>query len=150
MGRVFLEPDFSDPFFCAATALTPSPPSCRSNTYRCAEFFFPYFHIFAPSPPRRWTYWSALRGFRYQGLADYGLISISACIHSPRREESIETFLEVADPGNRTCDLLLETASTWLCTSAGEAQTALITRPFRRSKFPLLPHFFHCESQGRV
>ena len=48
----------------------------------------------------------------------------------PRRQESLETFLEVAGPGNRTRDLPLETASTW---SAREAQMALTTRLSRRS-----------------
>ena len=51
----------------------------------------------------------------------------------PGRKETIETFLEVAGPGNRTRDLPLETASTWLCTSAREVQSALTTRPSRRS-----------------
>ena len=52
----------------------------------------------------------------------------------PRRKEAIETFLEVAGPGNRTRDLPLETALTWLCTSVREAQTALRTRPSRLFK----------------
>ena len=56
----------------------------------------------------------------------------------PRTKEAIETFLEVAGPGNRTRDLPLETASTWLYTSVREAQTALTTRPSRRSNLMTL------------
>ena len=44
----------------------------------------------------------------------------------------METFLEVACPGNRTRDHPLETATAWLCMSAREALTALTTRLSRR------------------
>ena len=44
----------------------------------------------------------------------------------------MKTLLEVAGPGYRTRDLPLETASTWLCTSTPEAQTASTTRPSRQ------------------
>ena len=53
-------------------------------------------YLVFPSPwPPRWTYWPVLRRFGYQGSVGYGLISTSA--------------------GNRTRDLPLETALTWLC-----------------------------------
>ena len=60
----------------------------------------------------------------------------------PRRKETIETFLGVADPGNRTRDIPLETASTWLCMSAREAQTALTTRPSHRFGVVFFQLFF--------
>ena len=62
-----------------------------------------FFSSYLPPPdPPRCTYWSVLRKFRYQGSVGYGLISTTACIHLPRRKETIEIFLEVAsrpDPG---------------------------------------------------
>ena len=77
---------------------------------------FCFLDIPPPSGLPLWTHWSVLLKFAYQGLEGYGLIPTSACIHLPRRKETLETFLEVASrpasPENRIRDLPLETAST--------------------------------------
>ena len=79
-----------------------------------------------PSPrPPGWAYWSVLREFGYQGSLGYGLISTSACIH-PRREETVDTFLEVAGTGNRTRDFSLDMAMHACARSADCAKHSAI------------------------
>ena len=54
-------------------------------------------HPVFPSPwPAAMDLLSVLRKFWYQGSVGYDLISTPACIHSPRRKETVETNLEVA------------------------------------------------------
>ena len=54
-----------------------------------------YVCISLPLGPPRWTYWSVLQKFSYQGSVGYGLISMCFGIR-PRRKRTMETFLEVA------------------------------------------------------
>ena len=112
--------------------------STRASAYRSS--ILPVFFFYTSLPPA----FLVLRNFESQALVLRPDICFGS--HLPRRKETVETFLEVADQcreSNRTCNLSLETASTWLCTSAREAQTAnLTTRPSRRSNLSICHVFF--------